>query len=193
MVVGNRSNDRDKRVDHVGCVQSAAQPHFQHSHIHLLLAEVQKSQRSGELEGGGVIDDFRQRTEFIGEGNQVLLADPLPIDQDAFPEIDQVWRGVKPNFVTGGLQSRGNERGCRSFALRTGNMDGWEAFVRIAKQLHEFVHAVQLEKAVRVVHVPLHAEVYPAIDPIQTLLIFFLKRFHRLSNVNNDYKRSLSK
>ena len=104
VVIRNGRDDRDNWIYHVGRVQSAAQPHFQHSHIHLLLAEVQKSQGGSELEGGGVLDDFRQRAEFIGEGNQVHLADPLTIDQDTFTEIDQVWRGVKPNFVTACLQ-----------------------------------------------------------------------------------------
>ena len=38
--------------------------------------------------------------------------------------------------------------------------------MRVAEQLHQFMHAVELEKAMRVIYVPLHAEVNPAINPV---------------------------
>ena len=103
MVIRNGCNHRDNRVHHVGGIQSAAKPHFQDRHINLSLAKVQKSQSGGELEGGGVFDDIGQRAQFIRQFHEILLADPLAIDDDAFLEFHEVRRSVQANFVAGSL------------------------------------------------------------------------------------------
>jgi uncharacterized membrane protein len=42
---------------------------------------------------------------------------------------------------------------------------------RVTEHIHQAVHAIEFEETMLVIHMPFHAEIDPAVDPIQRFLI----------------------
>ena len=134
MVAADVCDDGGNRTDDVGTVQPSAQSHFDDGVVHLFLCEVEKSQRCGELEKGGV-KRLEEAALGLHEVDDALLGYHGAVDADALAKVYQVWRGVQPDLEAGQLQPRRQGMGTGAFAVCTGHMDAFVAAVRVCEML----------------------------------------------------------
>ena len=132
VVKADVGDDAHQRLDDVGAVESAAQPHFDDGYIHPLLLE--------ELEGESRCQFEERRVERLEEAafllheiHYALLGHHLSVDTYAFSEIRQMRTRVESH-----LHSLALQYGCqcvahRAFPIGAGHMDGGIMSVRVVE------------------------------------------------------------
>ena len=111
----------------------------------VLAREPLEADRGGEFEGR---DARHLRSEFLQPGHDLghgFLRDPATVDAEAVAEVFEMRRRVEPRPIAPGGQRAGAQRRHRALALRPGQVQGRVAPLRIAHQMHQAHHALQVE------------------------------------------------
>ena len=128
-----RGDDRALgRVDDVGGVQRAAQPHLQHHDIAVLLREIEHPQRGDQLKLGGDVGHGRGGgPHLLHQADQVPVRDGRAVDLDALIEADDIGRSEQPDLIPGTAQAAVQHGGGAALAVGAGHMDKAELFVGV--------------------------------------------------------------
>ena len=109
-------------LNHVGCVQAAAEPGLQQGHIGGGAAEGKKRRRRGNLKErdrpAGV-----DQIAFLQQRRQRLLADLIASNDDSFAELNEMRRGIDVHPQALRFENRPKEGDQRTLAVGAGNMD----------------------------------------------------------------------
>ena len=145
MVHPQRGDDRALgRVDHVGGVQRAPQPHFQHHDVAAGLDKVEHPQGGDELKfGGGFRHGRRRRLHLLHQADQVRVGDGDAVHLDALIEAVDVGGREQPHPVPGAAQAAVQHGGGAALAVGAGHMDEAQLFVGVAQGGQQGADAVQ--------------------------------------------------
>jgi len=145
MVVAQAGDARDRRVNDVGRIQPAAQPHFEHGPFDALLRKVLECQRGHYLERR----DARRRLDdglaALQQVDQLGLRHQPAVQADALAKGVQVRGGVQPRAIARSSQHRFDHRRRRAFALRARDVDAAEALMRPAQSFQDLLHPAEVE------------------------------------------------
>lgn len=141
VVHADRGDDGDKRLDHVGGVQSPAHPHFQHGEIALTSPEKKECDHSQRLEVRGLHPGSAcQQAKLANAPAQLGGADIAAVDPPTLLQTHKVRRRVESAAVAGLRYDRRQSRGCRSLAVGSGNDDSGHRVLRIPGGAQQCTH-----------------------------------------------------
>ncbi len=143
MIERNRRDAGGNRINHIGRVKTAAQPHFQHHGIGAMARKGKKGRGGGDFEKGNwrtAIGEFA----FLQRRGQLLFGNQPPGNPDPLMEMNQMRRGINVHAVSGTLQHRAQESADRTFSVGARDMDDRRnvAF-RMAQDAEQPLHPVE--------------------------------------------------
>ena len=118
----------------VGAIEPAAKAYLDHSHVNLLLLEIEQRQSRGKLKKRGV-ERLEELTFLLHEIDDPPLGNHLSVYADAFAEVDKVRRRVQANLVASLLQNGRDAVRARALAVGAGYVYGLVGSVRAAEML----------------------------------------------------------
>ncbi len=144
MVDRNRRDDRHGGcVDHVGRVQTPAQPDLEQRVIRRRARKGQQTRDGRDLEIGDVFATVLNVT-FVQNFGQVILGNQFTRQTDAFMKPCQMRRRIGVHGFPRTFQSRADHGLGRSLAVRARDMDhGRQVVLRIAKRTQQPPHPIQ--------------------------------------------------
>ena len=113
--------------DHIGRIEAAAEPHFEHERIGRMTREGEERRRRRDLEKGdglvavGALAFFQHR-------RQVVLGDQPAGDADALVKAHEMRRGVDVHAVARAFQHGAQIGADRALAVGAGDMDDRRQF-----------------------------------------------------------------
>ena len=147
MLQGNVGDHRHLGPDHVGRVESAAQPHLDHGDVRHPAPKMQ------ERHGGREFKERRmrqavarrrrglrremgraERLQPLRQRDDLLLSDPLPVHLNPLGEAEQVGRRVQAGPVPRSPEDRGRHGGGGSLAVGPADVDGRHSRMRVAQE-----------------------------------------------------------
>ena len=142
----DRGDDGERRArNHIGGVEPAAEPHFEHQHIGGMAAEGMERRRRGDLEEG----DRRAVVDRLAMGKaraQCVLGDRRAIEPDPLGEAYQMGRDVAVGAVAGGTQHRLEIGDHAALAVGAGDVDDRRrGALRVAECREQPGHAPERE------------------------------------------------
>jgi AcrR family transcriptional regulator len=123
-------------LNHVRAVKPAAQSRFDYGDVNLLVREILKSHRNGDLEKRR-FDLLDQWLNFTSELNHEILLALVTVHLDAFAEVVQVRGRVQACFIARLLQHRRQHVAGRTLAIGARDVDAPEFLMGIAQRLAE--------------------------------------------------------
>ena len=130
--------------DDVGRIETTTQPGLDDRDIDDPPREVRERERGSRLEKRGA-ERLHCRSPLPDELHDFLGGDASTVDDNAFPKIDEVRRGVltdakplRPKYCL-------HDRDAASLPVRAGNVNRWELAMRIAKHLQQCNRAIEAE------------------------------------------------
>jgi len=140
VVVTDRGDDRDLRIERVRRVQPATEPHLDDGDRAVALGERAQREQERELErrglacGGMLAAKPRDEGAKLFDGSrEVRLAEHRTVDADALAIGLEVRRGEQAGADARRVQHRGEERRGRALALRSGDQHDPQLPVRLAR------------------------------------------------------------
>ena len=122
--------DAQIRMNDVRTVQPAAQSDLYNGYIHFLIGKIAECHRSGQFKERRV-QRLEKVTFFFYKVHYILFGYGRAVYTDAFAEIHQVGRGVKPHAVSRLLQYGSQCMGTGAFAIGSCHVDCAERTVGV--------------------------------------------------------------
>src|SRR6267378_3328031 len=122
MIEANRRDSCHSRGEHVRRVQAATKPGLDDSDVHFLLDEPVERESGRHLEKR-CAHFFGGRYPVPEKLEHFLLENRLAVESEALTEINQVRRGVSPDYESSRSQQRFTGGNDASLAVGTGDMD----------------------------------------------------------------------
>ena len=128
--------DDDRRLgrrDDVGGIELAAQADFEHYDVARMARKILHRDAGDQLEFGRVfVEGVGQRLDAGRDLGQLAVGNGFVVDLHPLVEANDVRRGVQPRAVARGAEHVGQHRGGRSLAVRAGDVDEFELFLRVS-------------------------------------------------------------
>ena len=135
VVLADVRDNAQNGSDDIGAVQTAAHPHLDEGHIHLLLLKILECHGCGQLEETGV-ERLEEGAFLFHEFHYAFLGNHLAVHADALSEVHQMWTRVEPYAIACLLQDGCQCVAYRSLAVGACHVDGLIGPVGVA---HVFV------------------------------------------------------
>ena len=171
VVVGNGSDHRNQRLDHIGGIQPAPQPHLDDGHLHPPPSEMREGQRGDDLIGGQAGQPTHPRLDRLHLGGQVGFRDLLAVDQDPFGEAQEMRRGIQAGVVAGCAQGRVQEGADRSLAFGSRHVQAPVGALWIPLIRQQAPHTVQVEDLRRIPIAALDTVVDEAVQVVERFCV----------------------
>ena len=135
MVHAQRRDDRARRrVNDIGGVQRAAEAHFQHHDIALLLGKIEHAQRRDDLElGGHILHGVGGRLHLLHQPHQRVIRNLLSVHLNALVEAVDEGRGVQAHPIARCLQAGRHHGGGAALAVGARDVHEFQLLVRVAQ------------------------------------------------------------
>ena len=143
-----RNNGGLGRGYHVRCVEPPAETDLEHHGIAFLRREIPEAHRGKDLKlrgrvghaAGGLLHGF-------GGAAERRVGDVRAVDAEPLVHAHKVRGGVKPRLIPRRRQDRGKHRARRALAVRPGDVDKFQAVLRVSQPVHQLAHPLQTEAA----------------------------------------------
>ena len=148
MVQPDRGDRRHLRLHDVRGVETAAEPDLHDRDIHMAPRKLQKRHRRHEFEETGIVIGAEplqiagDRPQFVHVGDDLHLAQPLPVHLHPLTELDEVRRRIEAGPPTRGVQDGVEHGGHRSLAVGAGHVNHRITPLRMVQRFDEHAHPV---------------------------------------------------
>ena len=143
-----RDNGGLGRGYHVRRIQPPAETDLEHNGAAFLRGEIPKAHRGEDLKlrgrvghaAGGLLHGF-------GGAAERRVGDVRAVNAEPLVHAHKVRGGVKPRFLPRRRQDRGKHHARRALAVRPGDVDKFQAVLRVSQPVHQLAHSLQTEAA----------------------------------------------
>ena len=142
-------HDADLRRGNDVCrVHAPAETDLESDDVALLLHKVEEGDGGHDLKARGhFAHALRRCAHGVRERDEGSIVNLAPAHAHALVEAQQVRRGIESRAVPRALEHGGEHRGGRTLAVRAGNVDEFEFFLRVAEQAQQLIRAGQARLA----------------------------------------------
>ena len=148
MVKRDVGDDARQRYDDVRRVEPTAKAGFPNYKVAFLLRKTFQRHDRDDFKQRQVIVSgklFEQRLDFFNQTDEFIFRNQLTIDLNPFAKRNQMRRGEQPDPQSGRAINAFEHRAGRAFAVRSGDMDEAQFFLRIARERGEMERVFQPE------------------------------------------------
>ena len=175
MIETDAGDDRHFRPAHVGRIEPPTQAHLEHGPVHVTASKMQQAQGGHDLEKrrrrlAPPLNFFTCRCHGAHAADQVFRLNRIAINLNPLLNVHQVGRGIQARPEPRRLQDAREHRRRRPFALGARDVNDLELLLRIAQELHEQPHPVELQRPQVLRHAKLLV-IDPAVPVLHRLLI----------------------
>ena len=133
-------------TNHVCAVQPAAKTGFDDRDVDLMIGKILKRDCGQHVEiGRRGLDPGDRGLHQPNQAGETSLRDHFAINDNSFPNINQMGAGVEADLVSIRLKHCGDHRASASLAFSSSNMDRTEMFLWSAELLQEGPHPLEVE------------------------------------------------
>ncbi len=144
MVHGHIGDHRDQGHNHIGGIQSAAQPSLEDHQIQSGFCKPEQGQGGGKLEVGYFFY-AQHTTDPGGQFREFLPADKFIVDPETFPDRAEMGRGIEANPISGPGQQGQKSDTHRPLAVGAGHMHIAQLPLRMADPGQKRAHGVKAQ------------------------------------------------